>query len=106
MWGVVALWLERQRVNREEQSLCPSVAVSKLGQFRSSHVACVLEITLKHMVVPGVYAMGSRRSQTKMCNLVWTQVSMPWEVEDPKLKCVTWCGLRESRAGDLGPTNI
>ena len=39
-WSDVAWWIKHCTFSREDRGLRPSAAVSKLGQFRSSHFAC------------------------------------------------------------------
>ena len=41
VWGAVGLWLEHRTLNQESPGSNLLTAVSKLGQFRSLHVASV-----------------------------------------------------------------
>ena len=74
--------VECRSVIRGDRASRPPVAVSKLGEFLSHHLACVFMKRHQKPAVLGVYARGSKRSHS-------------WG------KCVTCCGLTNSGEGKL-----
>ena len=59
--------VERRTVNREDGGSIPPTAVSKLRQFRSSHICLCLSEDKNYTkswwsLLSGVYARGSKRS--------------------------------------------
>ena len=78
--------VKRRTVNGGDGGSVPPTAVSKLRQFRSSHIACVFRKILK---AGGPLYLVSMPGEVKLSH-TWS-----WG------KCVTCSGLTNSREGQL-----